>query len=257
MLAIGLTIGALAMRRSGGPAKSGFDPATLSPAAWYDPSQLSTLFQDAAGNIPVTNAGQPVGRMLDLSGNGRHLVQGSASARPVLQTDGIRNWLKFDGINDTLSCNIAPGSTPLSLVAGWEWLGDGAGSLGYEGIVALYSGNAYSRALHCGPAGEGEQLAGALSGTTVAQVTVAAGPLVLRGHFTSIAGAFGIRAAGLEADATSNTAPALPATLALGRGRGYSERAMGRFFGGLVWFDSLGPSDALAVEGWLAERTYA
>lgn len=33
--------------------------------AWYDPSDLSTLFQDAAGTIPVTGAGHPVGLMLD------------------------------------------------------------------------------------------------------------------------------------------------------------------------------------------------
>lgn len=31
----------------------------------YDPNDLSTLFQDAAGTIPVTAAGQPVGLMLD------------------------------------------------------------------------------------------------------------------------------------------------------------------------------------------------
>lgn len=40
--------------------------------AWYDPSDLSTLFQDAAGTTPVTAVGQPVGRMLDKSGNGNH-----------------------------------------------------------------------------------------------------------------------------------------------------------------------------------------
>lgn len=34
---------------------------------WYDPSDLSTLFQDAAGTIPVTGVEQPVGIMLDKS----------------------------------------------------------------------------------------------------------------------------------------------------------------------------------------------
>lgn len=33
----------------------------------YDPNDLSTLYQDAAGTIPVTSAGQPVGLMLDKS----------------------------------------------------------------------------------------------------------------------------------------------------------------------------------------------
>ncbi len=33
--------------------------------AWYDPSDLTTLFQDAAGTVPVTADGDPVGLMLD------------------------------------------------------------------------------------------------------------------------------------------------------------------------------------------------
>ncbi|PIE10063.1 MAG: hypothetical protein CSA72_10645, partial [Rhodobacterales bacterium] len=41
----------------------------LSPAAWYDPSDLSTLFQDAAMTIPVTADGDPVGAVQDRSGN--------------------------------------------------------------------------------------------------------------------------------------------------------------------------------------------
>lgn len=35
--------------------------------AWYDPSDLSTLFQDAGGTTPVTTDGDPVGLMLDKS----------------------------------------------------------------------------------------------------------------------------------------------------------------------------------------------
>jgi hypothetical protein len=31
------------------------------PAMWFDPSDFSTLFQDAEGKIPVTAVGQPVG----------------------------------------------------------------------------------------------------------------------------------------------------------------------------------------------------
>ncbi|WP_436913585.1 hypothetical protein [Acinetobacter schindleri] len=33
----------------------------------YDPNDLTTMFQDSAGTIPVTGAGQPVGLMLDKS----------------------------------------------------------------------------------------------------------------------------------------------------------------------------------------------
>ena len=46
-----------------------FSPAQLftgtTTGAWYDPSDLNTLFQDAAGTTPVTAVEQPVGLMLD------------------------------------------------------------------------------------------------------------------------------------------------------------------------------------------------
>lgn len=52
--------------------------------AWYDPSDLSTLFQDAAGATPVTAVEQPVGRILDKSGRGNHATQATTTKRPVL-----------------------------------------------------------------------------------------------------------------------------------------------------------------------------
>ncbi|HAC56811.1 MAG TPA: hypothetical protein DCF73_00500 [Rhodobiaceae bacterium] len=70
---------------------------------WYDPSDISTLFQDAAGTIPVTAYGQPVGRILDKSGNGIHATQSTSSARPLWQEDtNGKPGLKFDAVNDFL-----------------------------------------------------------------------------------------------------------------------------------------------------------
>lgn len=61
-----------------------FSPASLfssgEQGVWYDPSDLSTLFQDDAGTIPVTAVEQPVGLMLDKS---KGLVLG-----PELVTNG-------------------------------------------------------------------------------------------------------------------------------------------------------------------------
>lgn len=37
------------------------------PGFWYDPNDLSTMFQDASGTVPVSTGGQPVGLMLDKS----------------------------------------------------------------------------------------------------------------------------------------------------------------------------------------------
>lgn len=51
--------------------------------AWYDPSDLSTLFQDEAGTTPVTAVEQPVGRILDLSERGNHATQATTTKRPI------------------------------------------------------------------------------------------------------------------------------------------------------------------------------
>ncbi len=82
-----------------------WSPADLTAlAAWYDPSDLSTMFQDAAGTTPVTEAGQPVGLILDKSGNGHHASQTTSTARPLFQIDGSGNGhLVFDGVDDYLS----------------------------------------------------------------------------------------------------------------------------------------------------------
>lgn len=54
--------------------------------AWYDPSDLTTLFQDEAGTTPVTAVEQPVSRMLDKSGRGNHATTPAAASasRPTL-----------------------------------------------------------------------------------------------------------------------------------------------------------------------------
>ena len=80
-----------------------FSPVTLfangEQGVWYDPSDLSTLFQDSAGTTPVTADSQPVGLALDKSGNGNHASQATATARPLYRTDGTRHWLEFDGVD--------------------------------------------------------------------------------------------------------------------------------------------------------------
>lgn len=56
---------------------------------WFDNSDLSTLFQDAAGTTPVTAAGQPVGLMLDKS---RGLVRGAELITNGDFSGGTTGW---------------------------------------------------------------------------------------------------------------------------------------------------------------------
>jgi len=99
-----------------------FDPATLfssgQAGAWYDPSNLATLFQDSAGTIPVVAAGDPVGLARDRSGNGHDWVQATAAKRPTYQVDGNgKAYLLFDGIDDYLQATFAL-ALPFDRIAG-------------------------------------------------------------------------------------------------------------------------------------------
>lgn len=69
----------------------------------FDPSDFSTMFQDAAGTVPVTAVGQPVGKILDKYGNGYHATQPITASRPTLIYENGMYGLQFDGIDDYLN----------------------------------------------------------------------------------------------------------------------------------------------------------
>ena len=128
-----------------------FDPLELftggKQGAWYDPSDKSTLFQDAAGTVPVTADGDPVGLMLDKSGNGNHAIQTISVYRPIYKTDGILHRIEsrqggwFD-LNTSLGW-LMDGSGS-HLVAAWGNVrGDdkvAAGLLGNSGTSSIPGG---------------------------------------------------------------------------------------------------------------------
>ena len=75
------------------------------PASAFLPTRLSGLafWYDAALSI---YAG---GTWNDLSGNGNHAAQATASQRPSHTIDGAgRQVLRFDGVNDALLVNMPP-----------------------------------------------------------------------------------------------------------------------------------------------------
>jgi hypothetical protein len=110
-----------------------FSPASLFSAgeqgAWYDPSDLSTLFQDSAGTTPVTAVEQSVGLMLDKSKGGR-------------QSLPITGWVKDSGdgvvtVNGgTITITGATTTTRVDILApGWA-----IGNLGDITINGTVSG---------------------------------------------------------------------------------------------------------------------
>jgi hypothetical protein len=124
---------------------SGFDPVSLFAAGqegvWYDPSDLTTLFQDSAEPpiTPVTAAGQTVGTMLDKSGNGNHARQTTTAARPTYQTGSGLHWLEFDGIDDAMftSAIDLTGTDKISLFIGQRNLANSTFN-----VIAEFSGQA-------------------------------------------------------------------------------------------------------------------
>ena len=111
------------------------------PGVWYDPSDFSTLFQDAAGTVPVTAVEQPVGRILDKSGRGFNATQATATSRPVLRQDGSgKHYLYFDGVDDFLvTPTIVPGIDKVQVFAGVRRLRSGAAEIIAETGVSYTS----------------------------------------------------------------------------------------------------------------------
>lgn len=95
---------------------------------FYDPNDLSTLFQDSMGTIPVTGVGQPVGLMLDKSGRNNHAYQTTSASRPILRQNAITKayYLEFDGVDDFLVTNSIDftSTDKISLFAGVRKLTD-------------------------------------------------------------------------------------------------------------------------------------
>lgn len=80
----------------------------------FDIGDMSTMFQDAAGTIPVTAVEQPVGKILDKSGNGNHATQSVTASRPTLsarynlltKTEDFSDAV-WDKTTSTITPNIA------------------------------------------------------------------------------------------------------------------------------------------------------
>ena len=110
---------------------------------FYDPNDLSTMFLDAAGTIPVTAVGQPVGLIRDKSGRNNHAYQSDSASRPILRKNAVTgaNYLEFDGSDDFLQTgNIDFTVTDkVSLFAGVRRLSDAGVS-----TIAEFSANSVS-----------------------------------------------------------------------------------------------------------------
>lgn len=88
----------------------------LGLTAWYDPSDLSTMFQDTAGTTPAAvDAG--VARINDKSGNGNTLLKATGNP-PILRSSGGLYYLEFDNTGRWLDCTGMTLTQPNDYVLG-------------------------------------------------------------------------------------------------------------------------------------------
>ena len=111
-----------------------FTPSVLfsggTPGAWYDPSDLTTLFQDSAGTTPVTAVEQPVGLMLDKS---QGLVLGVELLNNGDFSQGATGW--------TLgaSAAITGGALVITSAPQFEYVATSSPSIGTAGKFYSYT----------------------------------------------------------------------------------------------------------------------
>ena len=105
---------------------------------WADPSDTFTLFQNVDGTIPVTANGDPIGLVLDKTGNNYDLKQTVSASRPKLLNGGI----VFDRVDDALTLTV-----PADGITGTLFLATTRGTASYgvsmpAGVWTL--GNAFN-----------------------------------------------------------------------------------------------------------------
>ena len=147
----------LMLKNSGG--SSAFSPASLPNLAfWYDASQLTLANND------------PVGSFTDLSGNGRHLVQATASWKPLFLTNR-QNGLPGvvgDGVDDFLQSSAFTLNQPVHYFI--------VAKINTTTGTSLFDGNASSTTRFARNAGAGAQMflyAGSFSGPITTGVDTA------------------------------------------------------------------------------------
>lgn len=102
---------------------------------WYDVSDMSTLFQDAAGATPVTAVGQPVGLILDKSGRGNHATQATTTKRPVYSRR----------VNELLATTTLATQSVTTRAAPYRLVFSGAGSVTLSGTASgVYGAGTHS-----------------------------------------------------------------------------------------------------------------
>jgi hypothetical protein len=233
-------------RRSEAPTV--WTPATASAKAYYDVSDISTLFQDTAGTTPLTTDGQTCKRINDKSGNGIDMLATNGTGW-VYHANSGKPYLSMDGTETFRNSSAAI-----------TW-GDGSGQVSMGGAVN-FTTNAGTQDLF-----QGVNVYGVIlknnSGNVLANAYSAAGSIVGTDNGPAITAGAGVALTQITATATieafvngtGNGATAqgsAPGTtgdkLAIGA------NCVGRLAAFAVFPSALGPTDHASFATWLLAR---
>lgn len=244
--------------------KKSFTPAELFALGelgmWFDPSDLSSMFQDAAGTIPVTAANQQVGKILDKSGRGNHATQSTGASRPILRNSGAIWFLEFDGVNDFLVTGNASFTvaSEMSVLAGVGKITDAAaGTIAEFGSDVTTANGSFAL---MGPDGASATYSGSFRGTATQKLTASgyAAPVtnvvssICSLAFSQILRVSGVQVTGgnLQGDTNFGNYP-----LYIGMRAGASLPFKGYLAGLIVRADLTDPPILGKTEAWLAGKS--
>lgn len=246
-----------------------FTPSVLfnngEAGGWYDPSDISTLFQDTAGTTPVTAAGQSVALVKDKSGRGADLTQGTAASMPTYQVDASgKPYLNFDGSNDFYtSPAMTPAVAKAQVITGVYKTSDAARSIlleyGPSATVATTGGFTINAPTTNGATNFNWVAAGTAAVALTATPYAAGTAFVLTGQMDINAPSTSIRMNSTSVGSSTNTlgtASIASKALYVGRRDGTTLPYNGRIYGLIVRFGAnLTASQLAQVEQWMRFKT--
>jgi hypothetical protein len=206
-----------------------FNPTTLfsgNTGGWWDPSDLTTTFQDTAGTTPANADGQMVRRINDKSGNGNHLLNPDSNMFniPHLKTSAGLWWINFDiGVFQYLQASFTL-AQPLTRVSAAQIVTWASGTYFWDGAtlntaVLDMTGSTPNVRMYAGA-----------SGPTSTQMTVGVNHVAT--EFFS--GASSTLAIDNNANSTGDTSTGTPGGATIGMGANLGEPSNINWFGA-IW----------------------
>lgn len=207
--------------------------------AWYDPSDLSSMFQNS-DRTTAAAVNSPVGYITDKSGNGNHAIQATAAARPILRLETGKYYLEFDGVDDLLSDAFTI-AQPWDRVSAIRRLA-GAGQV-FGGVSAnagaLYNIDAATLGIYSGTAGP----------NTIA-LAVGTNGVVTERH----SGASSRIAINNGGYTTGDAGTTLPGGIALGNSAAVSSPGNARVYGILMRATGLTDAETASLRSYMADK---